>query len=203
VQVAWAERPGWLRPRLLTRVRMLRDRVRGPVHVRMPRVPERVRPRLRWIAAVVLAVALVAGVTGARRAWSDTRAATERTEASLHATRSDLARTQDELATATAARHEAQSTLGDRVALLATRQDERDDAQHGLDAVTLLLTQVQSQLSASQADLYERTARLDAFNRCLVGVAQALNQAAVNDTGGLMRTVRGIEGVCAQAGVAL
>ncbi|HEV7758532.1 MAG TPA: hypothetical protein VGO78_06070 [Acidimicrobiales bacterium] len=201
MQVAWAERPGWLRPRIRDRVRLpplagLRDRVRV-------RPPAGVRVRLRWLAAVVVAVGLVAGVTGARRAWSDTRDATERTEASLHATRSDLARTQDELATATADRHEAQSTLGDRIALLATRQDERDEAQHGLDVVTVLLTQVQSQLAASQADLHDRTARLDAFNRCLVGVAQALNQAAVNDTRGLVATVHGIEDVCAQAGVAL
>jgi chromosome segregation ATPase len=166
-------------------------------------VGPKVRPPIRWIAAVVVVVGLVAGVTGARRAWSDTRDATERTEASLRATRSDLARTHDELATATADRREAQTTLGDRVATLATRQDERDDAQHGLDVVTLLLTQVQSQLAASQADLQDRTTRLDAFNRCLVGVAQALNQAAVNDTDGLASTVRGIEGVCAQAGVAL
>jgi hypothetical protein len=195
VQVAWAERPGWLRPRVRVPDRVL-SRVR-------PLAGVRPRPRLRWLAAVVIAVALVAGVTGARRVWSDTRDATERTEASLRATRSDLAHTQDELATATADRHEAQSTLGDRIALLATRQDERDDAQHGLDVVTLLLTQVQSQLAASQADLHDRTVRLDAFNRCLVGVAQALNQAAVNDTRGLASTVHGIEDVCAQAGVAL
>jgi hypothetical protein len=49
----------------------------------------------------------------------------------------------------------------------------------------------------------QSTARLDAFDRCLIGVAQALNQAAVNDTGGLMSTIRSVEGACAQAGVAL
>ena len=146
---------------------------------------------------------LAAGVTWSWRAWFATRDATDRTVAALHETQADVARTEDALAAATADRAAAQSTLGEQVAALATRQDQRDDAQHGLDTVTLLLVQVQAQLTASQADLQDRTARLDAFDRCLVGVAQALNQAAVNDTNGLMATVHGIEGVCAQAGVAL
>jgi septal ring factor EnvC (AmiA/AmiB activator) len=154
-------------------------------------------------AVVAVTVVLVAAVTAASRAWSTTREDTQRTTASLEATRADIVRTEDDLDTASADRDTARQTLGDRIAALATRRDERDDAQQGLDVVTLLLGQVQSQLAASQADLQLRTSRLDAFNRCLVGVAQALNQAAVNDTNGLLATVRSIEGVCATAGVAL
>jgi hypothetical protein len=41
------------------------------------------------------------------------------------------------------------------------------------------------------------------LNTCLVGVAAALNQASVNDLGGLARTVDSIESVCATAGVDL
>jgi hypothetical protein len=153
--------------------------------------------------AAVAVVMLVAVVTVASRAWFDTRDATDRTVAELEATRADIRRTDDELASATADRRQAQATLGNQIAALATRQDERDDAQHGLDVVTLLLAQVQAQLAASQADLQDRTTRLDAFNQCLLGVAQALNQAAVHDTNGLISTINGIESVCAQAGVAL
>jgi septal ring factor EnvC (AmiA/AmiB activator) len=150
-----------------------------------------------------VAAVLVTTVTVAGRAWFSTRDVTDRTVAELRDTQADVARTEDELAAATDERLAAQSTLGDQVAALVTREDERDDAQDGLDIVTLLLARVQAQLTASQTDLEQRTTRLDAFDRCLVGVAQALNQAAVNDTNGLMSTIRGIEDVCAQAGVAL
>jgi hypothetical protein len=37
----------------------------------------------------------------------------------------------------------------------------------------------------------------------VAGATEALNQAAAGDTGGLATTVRGIEDVCAQAGVQL
>jgi septal ring factor EnvC (AmiA/AmiB activator) len=153
--------------------------------------------------AVLVAVVLVAAVTTARDAWTSTREDTERTTASLESTRADIARTEDDLAAAEDQRDTARQSLGDQVAALATRQDQRDDAQDGLDLVTLALVQAQDQLTASQADLEMRKANLDAFNRCLVGVAQALNQAAVSDTDGLLRTIRGIEGVCTTAGVVL
>ena len=162
------------------------------------------RPDGRWVAAGVLAVGLlVAAVTVATRAWTSTREATERTTASLAATRSDIDRTEGDLATATDERQAAQSTLGDQVAILALRQDERDDAQRDLDVVSLVLARAQGQLTQSQVGLVQSTARLDAFDRCLIGVAQALNQAAVSDTNGLMSTIRRIEGVCAEAGVVL
>lgn len=198
------------RPRRLARIARLAGVVRiaqlagiAGVVRRMP-VPSRPRPDGRRLAAGVIAVAvLVAGVTVASRAWFSTRDATDRTHASLAATRSDIGRTEDELATATDERLAAQSTLGDQVAALATRQDERDVAQANLDVVTLVLVRAQGELTASQTGLVQDAVRLDAFDRCLVGVAQALNQAAVSDTNGLAATIRDIEGVCAQAGVDL
>jgi hypothetical protein len=141
-------------------------------------------------------------VTVASRAWTSTREATDRTNASLAATRADIGRTEAELATATDERITAQSTLGDHIAVLATRQDERDASQDALDVVKLVLVQAQGQLNESQVGLVQSTARLGAFDRCMIGVAQALNQAAVNDPT-LMNTIRAIEGDCAQAGVAL
>lgn len=145
---------------------------------------------------------LVVAVTVASRAWTSTREATDRTNASLAATRADIGRTEDQLATATDERIAAQSTLGDQVAALATRQDERDASQDALDVVTLVLARAQGELSASQVGLVQSTARLGAFDGCMIGVARALNQAAVNDPT-LMNTIRAIEGDCAQAGVTL
>lgn len=167
---------------------------------------ERPGRRLTWrriAGAAVVALLLGVAVTVATRAWSSTREATERTRSTLADTRADIRRTESDLATATGERRAAQATLGDQVAALAARRDERDAAQADLDVVTLILAQAQAQLTASQVDLIEGAVRLDAFDRCLVGVAKALNQAAVGDTGGLAATIRGIEGDCAQAGVAL
>jgi septal ring factor EnvC (AmiA/AmiB activator) len=156
------------------------------------------------VAAGLVAVALVTvAVTVATQAWFSTRTASERTTASLTATRAEIRRTEDDLADAADEHRTAQATLGDQVAALADRRDEHAAAQADLDVVTLMLAQVQAQLTASQVDLVESAVRLDAFGRCLVGVAQALNQAAVSDTDGLARTIRGIEGDCARAGVAL
>ena len=75
--------------------------------------------------------------------------------------------------------------------------------QRNLDVVTLVLTRAQGQLTQSQVGLVQSAVRLDAFDRCLIGVAQALNQAAVSDTRGLAATIDRIEGVCAEAGVVL
>ena len=65
------------------------------------------------------------------------------------------------------------------------------------------LADLQAQLSASSADLAASTGRLATLQECLVGVAEALNQAAAGDTNGLATTVREIEGTCAAAGAEL
>jgi cytochrome c556 len=73
----------------------------------------------------------------------------------------------------------------------------------GLDDVVDVLEGLEAQLAAARTDLEQRQARLEAFDRCLLGVAQALNQAAVSDVDGLVTTVGAIEADCAAAGVAL
>ncbi len=62
---------------------------------------------------------------------------------------------------------------------------------------------MEAQLDAATADLEDRTTRLDALDRCLLGVAGALNQVAVGDTDTLAATVSSIEGTCARAGAVL
>jgi hypothetical protein len=201
-----------LSPLLAARIGDVREQAaeaasRSEVLARIARRSEGGRTRRpggrRVFGALVGAAVLVTAMVVAGRAWASTRDATERTNTALADTRADIRRTGDELTIAANDRDAAQATLGDRVAALASRRDERDTAQEGLDVVTLLLFQVQGQLQASQTDLFLSTARLGAFNRCLVGVAQALNQASVNDTGGLAATIRRIEGDCAEAGVEL
>ncbi len=105
--------------------------------------------------------------------------------------------------TATADLDAQQATLGDELATLDTRRSEADAAQDTLDSTSLLLTALRAQLSEATADLEVRTTRLDALELCLVGVAEALNQAAVGDTAGLAATVRDVEGRCTEAGVDL
>ena len=93
--------------------------------------------------------------------------------------------------------------LAAELVTLTTRRDERAAAQGTADATTAALTDLQGVLSASTADLAASTGRLATLQECLVGVAEALNQAAAGDTNGLARTVREIEGTCAAAGAEL
>ena len=151
----------------------------------------------------MLVVVVVVGLGVAARVWAGTRDATERAAATLHDTRAELARTRHDVDTASADLDAEQATLGDELATLDTRRSEADAAQDTLDSTSLLLTELRAQLSEATADLEDRTTRLDALELCLVGVAEALNQAAVGDTAGLMATVRDVEGQCAEAGVDL
>ncbi len=179
----------------------VRARVRAlaPKGVRMPAgVPVR-----RVAATAVVLVVVVGGLVVGWRAWFGTRDATQRTVAELRATRSDLADARDELAVATDDLGSARSRLGDQVTELIDRRDERDEAQTSLDQVTVVLVDARTRLLESQADLDSRETRLEALNTCLVGVAAALNQASVNDLGGLARTVDSIASVCSTAGVDL
>jgi septal ring factor EnvC (AmiA/AmiB activator) len=139
----------------------------------------------------------------AHHAWTSTQASTDRTETALHQTRTELSHTRQDLADATDELDTTRATLGDDFATLATRIDERATAQDGLDLVNQLRADAEARLNASRTDLQTRQVRLDALDRCLTGVAAALNQAAVNDNRGLASTLRSIEGVCSQAGVGL
>jgi hypothetical protein len=153
------------------------------------------------IAAVLVAGAIGLGV--GVRAWIDTRDATERTTASLRDTRAELAQARDDLAGASADLGVARDALEDDLITLDLRESERDAAQANFETIERMLDDAEAQLAASSADLDDRTRRLDALNRCLVGVSQALNQAAVADTDGMAVTIDRIEATCAEAGALL
>ena len=83
------------------------------------------------------------------------------------------------------------------------REAERTQVQGSYDATALWLQGLQGQLSNANAALEASTGQLGALQTCVAGATEALNQAAAGDSGGLANTVRGIEDVCAQAGVQL
>jgi chromosome segregation ATPase len=159
------------------------------------------RARAGLIAASIVLLLVSVGV--ARRAWLDTRDATDRTVADLHDTRAELAQARDDLATANAEYDATVAKLSEELGALGVRRDESEVAQQSLDDVELVLAELEAQLAVAEADLGNRTSRLDAFERCLVGVVEVLNQAAVSDTDGLAATLRRIGGTCAEAGVTL
>jgi septal ring factor EnvC (AmiA/AmiB activator) len=170
---------------------------------RFHRLVARAGGRRRLGAAIAAGVLLVAGVTVVARSWMATRDATDRARTDLAATRGDLARARDDVADASEELETVRASLAEDLVTLTLRRSERDAAQAGLDAASLVLAQSQAQLTASTTDLEDRTTRLGALEECLLGVAEALNQAAVGDSGGALATVRGVEGPCDTAGVAL
>jgi uncharacterized protein (DUF3084 family) len=159
----------------------------------------------RWwrVGLAIAVVGSVLGVGFAVHAWFSTRDATNRTVAALHDRRDDLAGARDDLAAATDQLEDLQAERDGERATLGVREGERDTAQAALDTAGALLTDLRAQLDAATTDLADSTARRDAFDQCLVGIAEALNQAAVGDIGGLGATMRSIEGSCAEAGAVL
>ena len=161
------------------------------------------RSRARRIVPVIAGPLALLLVILAVRWWDGTRDATARARSELRTTEADIGDVEDELADAETVRQGEAARLADELVTLSARRDERDAVREGLDSLVTTLTDLEAQLSAAKADLENRQARLAAFDRCLLGVAQALNQASVADVNGLADTVDGIEGDCAAAGVAL
>ncbi|HEY8548119.1 MAG TPA: hypothetical protein VIL36_23840 [Acidimicrobiales bacterium] len=161
------------------------------------------RTRARRIVPVIAGpLALLLAILSVRW-WDGTRDRLADTRADLRTTEADIGDVEDRLDEAEAVRQERAARLAAELVTLAERRDERDEVREGLDSLLVTLTDLETQLAAAKADLEARQTRLAAFDRCLLGVAQALNQASVSDVRGLIRTVEGIEGDCTAAGVEL
>jgi len=167
------------------------------------RVRAGLRARRRLIVRVLVAAAVLTAAVLVGRDWVVTNRAGARADDSLRATRHQLEVTTDDHEAAVEEVEALRATLEADLATLATRQEEREVAQGTADATSAALTELQGRLSASTADLAASTGRLATLQQCLVGVAEALNQAAAGDTNGLTATVREIEGTCADAGAEL
>ena len=161
------------------------------------------RARRRWIVRVVAVAVLLAGAVLVGRDWLATNRATERAEDRLREVRHDLGVTSDDHAAAVVEVEALRDTLAADLATLTTRQGEQEAAQGAADATSAALAELQGLLAASTADLATSTDRLSTLQECLVGVAEALNQAAAGDTNGLGATMREIEGTCSAAGAEL
>lgn len=160
--------------------------------------------RTRRIAplAVGIVVTLVV-LSVVWRAWFGTRDATDRAEASLRHTDDEISATRDDLTAADSELGDEVATLADGIDTLTVRRGESDVVARELAAAEAVLRDLEDQLAVARLDLAGRQNRLEAFDQCLVGVAEALNQIAVSDIDGLAATVRRIESTCTEAGVAL
>ena len=154
------------------------------------------------VPAVIVAVVAVAGVVGAR-AWFDTRDELDRTTSSFRETRGELADARVELDSAIAHLRAERAAVHAGLATLDTREGERDAADGALTTAKNQLAELRVELEAATADLADREAQLDGLDRCVRGVVEGLNQAAVGDLAGLDATLAGIEDTCASAGARL
>lgn len=155
---------------------------------------QRARPYL-WALAAVVVVAV------ATRAWVVTRDATARARDDLDDTSAQVERAQADLDAANGRLAAVRATLSGEDWTLDLRESEQATIQAQLDEMEAVLTDLEAALAVDFTDLAAGTTQLDALERCLIGVAGALNQVSVGDTAGVARTLGAIHDSCAQAGV--
>jgi hypothetical protein len=171
-------------------------------------VREDVQPR-RWtwlrpiLVPTVVVIALVVGTAVGARAWYDTRDEFDRTAAAAADTRNELADARHDLAGAIADLRARRAALHAGLAMLDTREGERDAAEGALATAENRLAELRAELAAATADLAEREILLHSIDRCVRGVVEGLNQAAVGDIAGLDASLDGVEDTCASAGAIL
>jgi chromosome segregation ATPase len=169
-------------------------------------VREEAQPRRRTWSRQILVAALVAAVVGTAvgaRSWFDTREELDRTAAAVRDTRNDLTAARTDLAGAIADLRAQRAALHAGLATLDTREGERDAAEGALAMAKNRLAELRAELDAATADLAERERLLQVLDRCVRGVVEGLNQAAVGDIVGLDATLVGVEDTCASAGAIL
>jgi len=170
-------------------------------------VREDAQPRrwtwLRPILVPALITTVVVGTAVGARAWFDTRDEVDRTTAAVRDTRNELAGARHALAGAIADLRAQRVALHAGLATLDTREGERDAAEGALATAENRLVELRAELAAATADLAERENLLQSLDRCVRGVVEGLNQAAVGDIAGLDATLVGVEDTCASAGAIL
>jgi chromosome segregation ATPase len=152
---------------------------------------------------VVALVAAIVGTAVGARAWFDTHHEIDRTSAAVRETRGDLTAARTDLAGAVADLEEQRAALHAGLATLDTREGERDAAVGALATAKNRLAVLRAELDAATADLADRERLLHVLDRCVRGVVEGLNQAAVGDIAGLDATLVGVEDACASAGAIL
>jgi hypothetical protein len=165
--------------------------------------PRRLKRIPRILVPIIIAIGVVGGAWVGARAWFDTRDEFDRTAAAVGETRSELVGARDDLAGAIARLEAARATMHRGLATLDIREGERDAAEGTLAATKGRLAELRAELAAATADLADRKNQLQGLDRCVRGVVEGLNQAAVGDIAGLDATLAGIEDTCESTGAIL
>jgi hypothetical protein len=147
------------------------------------------------VTAVVLAS--VVGVTV--RTWVTLRADFRSTEAQMAVTRARLDDLGTDLRVEGLAREQAIAGYDLALQELERRQVARDLSYTQLVEVDRRLELRSHDLWRVAHDLQARQERLSHLSLCAAGAARALNQASIDDTDGLARTLRAIEPSCTAA----
>ena len=185
-------------------LRRMSGRVRGfAVRARSVGGWRRLPPRWRVVGAVAAGAVVLAGAGLVARDWVRTVDAAERVDRELAVERLALRDTEDHLASMVDSVDVSRATLLSERASLAARVDEREAAEGTANDAAIWLAGLKDQLASATADLDASSGRLSSLQVCLVGVSQALNQAAARDHAGLAATLREVEGSCSAAGVEL
>ena len=159
--------------------------------------------RQRRALVGLASVAAVVGLGLVACDWNATMDATDRANDRIDRTEVRLDDTRDDLSAALETVDANRATLAEAIKTRLTREAERSQAQETYDANAVWLQAVQGNLTNANAALEASAGQLEALQACVAGATEALNAASAGDTRGLANAVRGIEGVCAQAGVQL
>jgi hypothetical protein len=142
------------------------------------------RPRRRWrlvaiyvVVGALLVAAVVVGIQANRQLG--------RTDDSLNAIRGQLRQTTAQVAVARSK--------------LAVVTGESAAAERTLETETTQLAADQSQLAQAQAGVHAKGVSISELDTCLSGVEQALNQIAVGDQGGAAATLNRVSAHCQSA----
>jgi len=155
------------------------------------------------LVPALMATGVVVGSGVGARAWFDTRDEIDRTATAVSETRRELDGARDDLAGALAQLEAERARMRTGLATLDTREGERDAAEGTLATTKDRLAELRAELAAATADLAEREGQLVGLDRCVRGVVEGLNQAAVHDITGLDATLADIEDTCGPAGADL
>jgi chromosome segregation ATPase len=154
------------------------------------------RRRWRRVLATIVALVLLALAVRADLEVRHSTYETRREATRVATRRAELVRRLDG-ARVTLAATRAQLTTDERV--LATATGERDALNRALDDTAHQLTGVQGNVDGAQLQLQAANDRIEDLSRCLNGVGNALNAAAVADTRSAVRALTTVSDSCQRA----
>lgn len=178
----------------------------------MGAVGQSLGPRARWASIVlvlVLAVALVvatASLAQVLRLRADTRAAaraTAATELAIVASTADRTEQEAFRAAADGRLAEARHALDAADATLDAATADHAAVLGQLEGVQVQLVALQQAVAGAESEVFANAALVRLLATCLDGLSELVNQLAVGDGDGAVRTVDDIGDACAAVGAAI